>query len=825
MENKDKRQRKSYSLDTQENAKNARKSSLAENRNLKSDQKCTNSFNNTGDVQFQVDRDLKLMLKRGVEENMLSTILHSLKNNNLDQPSINQDMLKKAKEFYKNLNVFDFKDEDFYFLFTEELYKEKKDRFHSGQEPVEYFKTVLNEDYQPFARCTLNLKANNNKKKYDFKYIRGGDKQALVNNSHDDKMFSDLLEQDALTQLNHVSQHHRRPSYQLQKQFILRRNRKNQDMINFSTQEKEELESQEERWNRIKQKIKENKIVDIIRNAKEMANQNSVYLTYTEAAELDKQEEAVYQYLKRRGRILDKRVLDNTKIKILKDDSQASLINSPSPDKNIKPNNQQRNSLSSIKKNENNGSILLQKSQKSQGSSPKVDERKSVSLSIYNNSPINQQGQSKKNSVFKEEQFDLKSKLSQSIDNSPLAKRLSQGSVISVASSSKNSSYKYSKQNNRESSFEKQKSIFKLSQSKQIKLDKNNLQLIQHFKDISNKCNEQYFFLVSLNRKQLEEYLNLRYPEQLTQRILNFMECPQEMNFRQFRKWIERFNSWTINDILFFCFYIFDFNQDGLICQTDVFDILRNKQTQMLELDFKQISRFVAIKIKYTKNLENLIEEPLFPELYQQKNLTYMTYRKIAENEDFGEKEKFLKKIKEHKEKGVNLTLFSIWDQYKDRFLDQREIEEEIQLQESLEQNEKKKLKGIMSLGKGEYTKYFKSDKKFKLNFNQFKSIFIREKPFFFYDLLACLSLYKQEDIEYPYDILTEFTSQICKLIQIRNAKEQQEKQQAIDNQMTAEKMNKIQVQKILNFYKHCGGAKGAKNALQKLEIVPNIQF
>ncbi|EAS07390.2 hypothetical protein TTHERM_00569260 (macronuclear) [Tetrahymena thermophila SB210] len=825
MEDKYKRERKSYSLDAQEIANNVRKLSLAENRNLKSDQKCNNSFKNAGDNQFDENRNLKLMLKRGVEENMLSTILHSLKNNNLEQSNINQDMLKKAKEFYKKLNVFDFKDEDFYFLFTEELYKEKKDRFHSGQEPVEYFKTVLNEDYQPFARCTLNLKANNNKKKYDFKYIRGGDKQALINNSHDDKMFSDLLEQDALTQLNHISQHHRRPSYQLQKQFILRRNRKNQDVINFSTQEKEELETQEERWNRIKQKIKENKIVDIIRNAKEMANQSSVYLTYTEAAELDKQEEAVYQYLKRRGRILDKRVLDNTKIKILNDDSQASLINPQSPDKSYKPNNQQRNSLSSIRKNENNGSILLQKSLKSQGSSPKVEERKSVSLSVYNNSPNNQYNIPKKNSVFKEESFDLKSKLSQSIDNSPLAKRLSQGSVISVASSSKNSSNKYSKQNNRDSSFEKQKSIFKISQSKQIKLDKNNLQLIQHFKDISNKCNEQYFFLVVLNRKQLEEYLNLRYPEQLTQRILNFMECPQEMNFRQFRKWIERFNSWTINDILFFCFYIFDFNQDGLICQTDVFDILRNKQTQMLEQDFKQISRFVAIKIKYTKNLENLIEEPLFPELYQQKNLTYMTYRKIAENEDFGEKEKFLKKIKEHKEKGVNLTLFSIWDQYKDRFLDQKEIEEEIQMQESLEQNEKKKLKGIMSIGKGEYTKYFKSDKKFKLNFNQFKSIFIREKPFFFYDLLACISLYRQEDIEYPYDIYAEFTSQVCKLIQIRNTKEQQEKQQAIDNQMTAEKINKIQVQKILNFYKNCGGAKGAKNALQKLEIVPNIQF
>ncbi|KAL4510733.1 hypothetical protein ABPG72_004887 [Tetrahymena utriculariae] len=824
MENKYKRQWKSYSLDTQEIARNTRKSSLAENRNLRSDQKCSSPFKNTRDNKFEEDRNLKLMLKRGVEENMLSTILHSLKNNNLEQSNVNQDMLKKAREFYKKLNVFDFKDEDFYFLFTEELYKEKKDRFHSGQEPVEYFKTVLNEDYQPFARCRLNLKANNNKKKYDFKYIRGGDKQALVNNSHDDKMFSDLLEQDALTQLNHVSQHHRRPSYQLQKQFILRRNRKNQDLMNFTTQEKEELESQEDRWNRIKQKIKENKIVDIIRNAKEMANQSSVYLTYTEAAELDKQEEAVYQYLKRRGRILDKRVLDSTKIKILKDDSQASLINFQSPDKNTKPNNQQRNSLTSIKKNENNASILLQKSLKSQGSSSKVDDRKSVSLSVQNNSPNNLQVFPKKNSVFKEESFDLKSKLSQSIDNSPLTKRLSQGSVISIASS-KNSSYKYSKQNNRESSFEKQKSIFKISQSKHIKLDKNNLQLIQHFKDISNKCNEQYFFLVVLNRKQLEEYLNLRYPEQLTQRILNFMECPQEMNFRQFRKWIERFNSWTINDILFFCFYIFDFNQDGLICQTDVFDILRNKQTQMLEQDFKQITRFVAIKIKYTKNLENLIEEPLFPELYQQKNLTYMTYRKIAEYEDFGEKEKFLKKIKEHKEKGVNLTLFSIWDQYKDRFLDQKEIEEEIQIQESLEENEKKKLKGIISLGKGEYTKYFKSDKKFKLNFNQFKSIFIREKPFFFYDMLACLSFYKQDDIEYPYDIYTEFTSQICKLIQIRTTKEQQEKQQAIDNQMTAEKMNKIQVQKILSFYKHCGGAKGAKNALQKLEIVPNIQF
>ncbi len=42
--------------------------------------------------------------------------------------------------------------------------------------------------------------------------------------------------------------------------------------------------------------------------------------------------------------------------------------------------------------------------------------------------------------------------------------------------------------------------------------------------------------------------------------------------------------------------------------------------------------------------------------------------------------------------------------------------------------------------------------KKFKINFGQFKSIFIRDPPKFFYDIVSYAGLVSFDHIEYPYN-------------------------------------------------------------------------
>lgn len=48
--------------------------------------------------------------------------------------------------------------------------------------------------------------------------------------------------------------------------------------------------------------------------------------------------------------------------------------------------------------------------------------------------------------------------------------------------------------------------------------------------------------------------------------MIKFLQPPSVMNYIQYCNFLEKFNKWKYDDILFFTFYIMDINEDFLLC-------------------------------------------------------------------------------------------------------------------------------------------------------------------------------------------------------------------------------------------------------------------
>jgi hypothetical protein len=57
----------------------------------------------------------------------------------------------------------------------------------------------------------------------------------------------------------------------------------------------------------------------------------------------------------------------------------------------------------------------------------------------------------------------------------------------------------------------------------------------------------------------------MRYKKPQVDKIITYLSPPFDLEFRNYRIFIENFNQWQHNDILFFCFFILDIDNDGLL--------------------------------------------------------------------------------------------------------------------------------------------------------------------------------------------------------------------------------------------------------------------
>ncbi len=90
-----------------------------------------------------------------------------------------------------------------------------------------------------------------------------------------------------------------------------------------------------------------------------------------------------------------------------------------------------------------------------------------------------------------------------------------------------------------------------------------------------------------MSRKELKVYLEMKYPGDVAEKVLDFFECPKMLNYRLFIKMIEQVNNWDENDILFLCFHAYNFKNNGIIDQDDTLKIFNMaKKSEEIILDF-----------------------------------------------------------------------------------------------------------------------------------------------------------------------------------------------------------------------------------------------
>lgn len=115
-------------------------------------------------------------------------------------------------------------------------------------------------------------------------------------------------------------------------------------------------------------------------------------------------------------------------------------------------------------------------------------------------------------------------------------------------------------------------------------------------------------------RKLLRQYLDLRYPRLITEKILDYFEFTNIVTVPEL---VDKFNvliNSTREEKLDFCFQLFDTNDDEIICMKDLMDLtkLLNENDYFIQQDLNTLMKFIT---------QNAKLDEVFPSLdkYQQR--------------------------------------------------------------------------------------------------------------------------------------------------------------------------------------------------------------
>lgn len=78
--------------------------------------------------------------------------------------------------------------------------------------------------------------------------------------------------------------------------------------------------------------------------------------------------------------------------------------------------------------------------------------------------------------------------------------------------------------------------------------------------------------------------MNNRYGDRLTDRILNFYEVPNQMDFKSYLNFRDVIENTTPLMWCYIYFHIYDYNEDKLICNTDLFKTYMTVSEELQEI-------------------------------------------------------------------------------------------------------------------------------------------------------------------------------------------------------------------------------------------------
>ncbi|EAS06774.1 hypothetical protein TTHERM_01212870 (macronuclear) [Tetrahymena thermophila SB210] len=314
-----------------------------------------------------------------------------------------------------------------------------------------------------------------------------------------------------------------------------------------------------------------------------------------------------------------------------------------------------------------------------------------------------------------------------------------------------------------------------------IKIEENSFVAQEYFKLISGKEDSQHLQFIRINRNQIKQYLCNIYDSHSAELLMSFVDLPQIISFQNLISKIEQFANCSNQEFCLFAFLIYDINNDGYICNQDLYNRWKASDNQMGQEDVNHIVRYAQYQLNNREQANQTIKLLRQQQIVKQ-DLDEFASDQNEDNEAFelensivkGNKHISLQRYRQLKsKKSMNIpeiqsrqyTYYLKSFQVQEHYSNQRLILDEIGNYKHIE-------KSIVC----KKVQYNKLTGDFNLNFQHFCEIFRTEAPKIVYDMIASLTGYMFNDIHYPYSEQQNFQQKMMTFQkqQIKQSEQQQ---------------------------------------------------
>eukprot|EP00347_Sterkiella_histriomuscorum_P021107 403335227 len=144
--------------------------------------------------------------------------------------------------------------------------------------------------------------------------------------------------------------------------------------------------------------------------------------------------------------------------------------------------------------------------------------------------------------------------------------------------------------------------------------------------------------LVRLSRKKFKNHLLQFYSAKIVEKILKYFDFKKDLSFEQFLNKTEQLilkpncsQEEQIRSIKEFAFHLFDCNNDGQICEYDMFNILKQTNNDVFSIAIQQDVKDISERIKFKKMFQPLANSKFEQTLQLSNKFKIMNLNKFLE--------------------------------------------------------------------------------------------------------------------------------------------------------------------------------------------------
>ncbi|KAL4438826.1 hypothetical protein ABPG74_013499 [Tetrahymena malaccensis] len=299
-----------------------------------------------------------------------------------------------------------------------------------------------------------------------------------------------------------------------------------------------------------------------------------------------------------------------------------------------------------------------------------------------------------------------------------------------------------------------------------IKIEENSFIAQEYFKLISGKEDSQHLQFIRINRNQIKQYLCTIYDSHSAELFMSYVDLPQIISFQNLINKIEQFANCSNQEFCLFAFLLYDINNDGYVCNQDLYNRWKASDNQMGQEDVNHMVRYAQYQLN---NREQAIQTiKLLKQQQRVKQDDSGLNNDLTEENDLfelensiikGNKHISLQRYRQLKSKN-SLNLPEIQSRQYTYYLKSFQVQEHYSNQRLIldEIGNYKQIEKSIVCKKVQYNKLTGD---FNLNFQHFCEIFRAEAPKIVYDMIASLTGYMFSEINYPYSEQEHFQSKM----------------------------------------------------------------